>query len=61
LLHGVGGQVEVRQKFLVLAMAAVVRLFRRHEQQFFDEREVEVEEECSVEEEEGFAAALGVS
>ena len=43
------------------AAFAIIGLLRRHPQQFADEREVEIQQKCSVKEQEIFAAALGVA
>ena len=55
------GHVHVRQKIGVLAAFAVIGLLGWHRQQLADEREVEVQQERSVKEQELFAAALGVA
>ena len=55
------GHVQVGQKFGVRAVLPVIGLLRWHRQQFADEREVEVQQECSVKKQEVFAAALGVA
>ncbi len=61
VLNLLSGQVQVGDELLVGAAIAVVGLERRHVQQFADEREVKVQEQRAVEEEEVFAATLGVA
>ena len=56
-----GGDVEVGQKIGVLSALAVIGLLGRHPQQVADQREVEIQQERSVKEQEVFAAALGVA
>ena len=52
---------EVRQKILVAAMAAVIRLPGWRRQKFFNKRDVEVEQKGSVEQQRVASSSLGVA